>query len=189
MPAHPPTVPWSVTQDISARTGLFEACNVLYRREPLLEAGGFGEAIGFFGEDTVAGRRVLRAGGRDAFAVGAVVRHDVTTPGFRWHLRRARYYVHWPELVRAFPELRGELLWHRLFLRRRSAEALLALAGLLLATRRPAAVVGAAPLLWRHRPRGRSRQAVREAGAAVLFDLAVEAALIEGSARARSVLL
>lgn len=189
VPAHAPTQPWSVTQDVSARTGLFEACNIVYRREALREVGGFGEEIGFFGEDTIAGWRVRRAGGADAFAPAAVVRHDVTTPGYRWHLRRSRYYVHWPALVRAFPEARPDLLWHRWFLRRRSAQSLLAILGLLLALRRPLGLLLMMPLLCEHRPRGRSRQAVREAAGAVLFDLSVEVALVEGSARHRTVLL
>lgn len=181
--------PWSVTQDIAARTGLFEACNVLYRREVLTAVGGFGEDIGFFGEDTVAGWRVLRAGGQDAFAPDAVVLHDVTRPGYTWHLRRARYYAHWPALVRDFPEVRRDLLWHRWFLRRRSAESLLAATGVLLALRHPWTLVAAAPLLWRHRPQGLSREAARHAAGAVAFDLAVEAALVEGSLRTRTVLL
>lgn len=190
-PAGPTDLPWSVTQDIAGRTGLFEACNVLYRREVLRDVGGFGEDIGFFGEDTVAGWRVLRHGGRDVFAPAAVVRHDVTHPGYRWHLRRARYYAHWPDLVRAFPEVRETLLWHRWFLRRRSAETTLGLAGVLAAalTRRPAPVLAVAPLLWRHRPRGATRGALRDAGGALLFDVAVSAALVEGSARTRTVVL
>lgn len=189
LPASPVAGSWAVTQDIAARTGLFEACNVLYRREVLLAAGGFGEGIGFFGEDTVAGWRVLRTGARDAFADAARVRHDVTHPGYGWHLRRARFYAHWPALVRDFPEVRESLLWHHLFLRRRSAESLLALVGLATAVRRPVVGLAALPLLWRHRPRGRSRTALREAAGAVAFDLAVEAALLEGSLRHRTVLL
>lgn len=183
--------PWAVTQDIGSRSGLFEACNILYRRELLLAAGGFGEDIGFFGEDTVAGWRVLRAGGAAAFAHEAVVRHDVTFPGYRWHLGRARYYAHWPALVAEFPEVRDTLLWHRWFLRRRSAESTAALLGLLLAlvTRRPGAAVAGVPLLWRHRPRGRTRADLRDAGGALLFDVAVSAALVEGSVRSRTLLL
>lgn len=191
VPAGPLDERWSVSQDIGSRSGLFEACNVFYRRPTLLEVGGFGEQIGFFGEDTLAGWRVLRTGASDVFAADAVVRHDVTHPGFAWHLRRARYYTHWPELLRELPELREELLWHRWFLRRRSAEAALALGGLVLAvvTRRPAAALAAAPLAWRHRPRGLSRQAVEDAAGALVFDLAVEAALVEGSARTGTVVL
>jgi GT2 family glycosyltransferase len=188
-PAEDSGGPWSVTQDIDARTGLFEACNVLYRREVLKAAGGFGESIGFFGEDTVAGWRVLRAGWRDVFAPDAVVAHDVTRPGYRWHVRRARYYAHWPELIRDFPEVRRDLLWHHWFLRRRSAESLLTLAGLLLARRRPAALIATAPLLWRHRPTGLSREAARQSAGAVVFDLAVELALLQGTVKARTVLL
>ena len=91
VPEHRPTVRWSATQDIPAASGLYEACNVFYRRSALLDAGGFDEEVGFFGEDTVAGWAVERAGWRSAWAPDAVVEHVVTTPGFRWHLwRRAR---------------------------------------------------------------------------------------------------
>jgi GT2 family glycosyltransferase len=190
-PAEPTSGSWDVTQDIGGRTGLFEACNVLYRRELLQRVGGFGEEIGFFGEDTVAGRRVLRTGAREVFARDAVVRHDVTRPGFGWHLRRTRGYAHWPELVRQFPELRRELLWGRVFLRRRSAEAQAALAGVLLAgaRRSPVPLLAAAPLLGRHRPRTPDRGGLLDAARAVAFDLAVAGALVRGSVTARTVVL
>ncbi|MGH3743880.1 MAG: glycosyltransferase family 2 protein [Mycobacteriales bacterium] len=190
VPETTPTVRWSATQDIGAPTGLFEACNVVYRREALLAAGGFAEAVGFFGEDTAAGWAVQRAGWRDAWAPQAVVEHVVTTPGFRWHLRRAGGYANWPALLAAFPEKR-DILWHRLFLRRRSAEADAALLGTLAAAllRSPVPLVAAAPFAWRHRPHGRSRDAVLDAGSAAVFDLAISIALLRGSVAARTPVL
>lgn len=190
VPAVPPTARWSATQDISAPTGLFEACNIVYRRDALLAAGGFDEQVGFFGEDTAAGWAVQRAGWRDAWAPDAVVEHVVTTPGFRWHLRRARGYANWPSLLAAFPEKRT-LLWHGIFLRRRSAEADAALLGLVLAlaARRPALLLAAAPFGWRHRPRGLSRGALVDAGSGAAFDVAVSAALVRGSVASRTPVL
>ncbi|MCW2600407.1 MAG: glycosyl transferase family 2 [Frankiales bacterium] len=190
VPEVEPTVRWSVTQDITSRSGLFEACNVFYRREALLQTRGFDSEVGFFGEDTAAGWAVLRGGWRDAWAPDAVVEHVVTTPGFGWHLRRARGYANWPALLKAFPEQR-DLLWHRVFLRPRSAETgalLLGLAGML-ATRRPAVLLAGVPFLWRHRMRGVSRGAALDAGSEALFDLAVSVALVRGSAKHRSVVL
>ncbi|MCW2779403.1 MAG: glycosyl transferase family 2 [Frankiales bacterium] len=189
VPEHPPTARWSATQDIAAPSGLFEACNVLYRRQALLDAGGFDEQVGFFGEDTAAGWAVERAGWHSTWAGDAVVEHVVTTPGFGWQLRRTRGYANWPALLRAFPEKRS-LLWHGVFLRRRSAETDLALAGVvaaLLGRRR--ALLLAAPFVWRHRPRGLSRGALLDAGSAAAFDVAVGVALLRGSVAARTVVL
>lgn len=186
VPAHQPSQRWSATQDISAESGLYEACNIFYRRDDLLAAGGFDEQVGFFGEDTAAGWSVERAGGRSAWVPAAVVEHVVTTPGFRWHLRRARGYRNWPALIQRFPE-KQSLLWHGVFLRRRSAEtdaALLAVAAVV-ALRRPAPLLAALPFVWRNRPRGLSKGALLDAGSAAAFDVAVSAALLRGSVAAR----
>jgi glycosyltransferase involved in cell wall biosynthesis len=190
VPAEPVTEPWSATQDISAATGLFEACNVFYRREALLATPGFDGAIGFFGEDTAAGWAVQRAGWRDAWAPEAVVEHVVTTPGFRWHLHRAGYYENWPALIKAFPEKR-ELFWHKAFLRRRSAEtdaAVLGVAAAVVAVS-PLPLLGALPFLWRNRPRGANRGALVHSASGALFDLAVGAALVRGSIKHRTPVL
>ena len=190
VPEHPPVRRWSATQDISAPSSLFEACNVLYRRAALLDAGGFDERVGFFGEDTAAGWAVLRAGWHEAWAGDAVVEHVVTTPGLGWHLRRTRGYANWPALLRRFPE-RRDLLWHGVFLRRESAETQAALAGLLaaLTLRRSLPLAAAAPFAWRHRPRGRGRGALADAAGGAAFDLAVAAALLRGSVRHRTAVL
>jgi len=163
---------WDATQEITAFTGRYEACNLFYRRDALLRAGGFDEAIGFFGEDTMAGWAVRRLGGNEKFAADAVVHHAVTYRGLRWHRRRGLRYGNWNKLVRRYPEMRA-LLWHRYFLRRKSAETLLV-----------------APMLWRHRPHTwRQRDAVVDAAGGVLFDLAIEAALLWGSIRERTLVL
>jgi glycosyltransferase involved in cell wall biosynthesis len=192
VPEDPDFTPWSATQRIESPSGLFEACNVFYRRAALLEAGGFDESVGFFGEDTAAGWSVQRAGWRDAWAPDAVVEHVVTTPGFGWHLRRTRGYANWPALLRAFPEKR-EILWHHWFLRRRSAEADGALLGLLLAgmTTSPWPLLAAAPFVRRHLgPHWRDpRAALRRGGRGALFDLAVSIALVRGSVKHRTPVL
>ncbi len=181
VPEHAPTVRWSATQDIGSPTGLFEACNVLYRRDALLGSGGFDEEVGFFGEDTAAGWAVLRAGWREEWAGAAVVEHVVTTPGLGWHLRRTRGYANWPALIHRFPE-RREMLWHGMFLRRRTAEADAAVAGVCaaLVTRRLAPALAAVPFAWRHAPRTLSRRALADSAGAAAFDLAISAALVRG---------
>jgi glycosyltransferase involved in cell wall biosynthesis len=190
VPDRSPTARWSATQDIGRFSGLFEACNVFFRREVLLGTKGFDEDIGFFGEDTAAGWAVERAGWSSAWAEDAVVEHVVTEPGFAWHLRRTRGYANWPALLKAFPEKR-DLLWHKAFLRSRSAETDALVAGLVLSLviRDPLPLVLGAPFAWRHRVRGLSRQAVLDAGGSGLFDLAVLVALVRGSVRHRTVVL
>lgn len=187
---HPPPSPWAVTQQVDQLTWLFEACNLFVRRDPLVAAGGFGEELGFFGEDTIAGWRVVRSGWEAAFAADAVVAHDVTEPGFGWHLRRASYYRNWPGLVRLVPELRAHT-WRHWFLRTRSALALAALAGVLAAAllRRPWLLLAALPLARHHRPHQPTPAALADTGRGILFDLAVEVALVRGTIRHREVLL
>ena len=190
VPEREPTARWSATQDIGRFSGLFEACNVFFRREALVATRGFDEVVGFFGEDTAAGWAVERAGWASAWAQDAVVEHVVTEPGFGWQLRRTRGYANWPALLKAFPEKR-DLLWHQVFLRARSAETDAFLVGLLAAAalRNPLPAVLGVPFLWRHRLRGLSRQAVLDAGGAALFDMLISWALLKGSLRHRSVVL
>lgn len=190
VPAGPVQWPHDATQDLGAFTGLFEACNVFYRRAALRATPGFDEEVGFFGEDSAAGWAVQRAGWADAWAPDAVVEHVVTRPGFGWHLRRTRSYANWPALLKAHPDKRS-LLWHRWFLRQRTAEtdaAVLSVA-VAAATRRPQLALGAAPFLWRHRPRELSRGAVVGGAASAVYDLAVCGALVWGSVRNRKAVL
>ena len=190
VPERPPTVRWSATQDISRFSGLFEACNVFFRRDVLLATSGFDEVVGFFGEDTAAGWAIERAGWSSAWAEDAVVEHVVTEPGFRWHIRRTRGYANWPALLKAFPEKRS-IMWHRLFLRRRSAETDAAVLGVVVAAllRNPLPLAAALPFVWRYRPRSFSRTGLGDAAGAAAFDLAVSAALLKVSVKHRTPVL
>ncbi len=182
---------WSSTQQIDAFSDLYECCNLLYRTSALRAAGGFDPTTGFFGEDTAAGWRVRRAGGRGVFAPDAVVEHDVTHPGAVWHLRRGLQYAAWPRLVREFPEMRTELLHRRVFLRPRSIPVALAAGGILAAavTHRRAPLLAAVPWLRTHRPRRGGVEGLRDSGAGLAFDAAVFAGLVTGSVKERSVVL
>ena len=180
---------WSTTQELTSFTDRYETCNIAYRVAALREAGGFDESVGFFGEDTAAGWSIRRRGWRAAFAERAVVHHAVTHPGLGWHLRRARGYRNWNALVRRFPEIRDELLWHRWFLRPTSAAFTAAVAGVLLARRRPVLLALAVPYAWVRRPAGRHRSDLIDTAGAVAFDAAVFAGLVEGSVRERTVVL
>ena len=180
---------WSATQHLTDLTGRYETCNIAYRTEALRSAGGFDEEVGFFGEDTAAGWAVRRAGWAASFAPDAVVHHAVTHPGLGWHLRRARGYRNWNALVRRFPELRRELLWHRWFLRPSSAAFAAAALGLLAAPWRRPLVLLALPYAWMRRPAGRHRSDLVDAAGAVAFDGAVFAGLVEGTLRERTLVL
>jgi O-antigen biosynthesis protein len=191
IPAEPDLDPFPVTQRIEHFSGRFEACNIAYRRDALLAAGGFDAAIGQYGEDTAAGWRVRDRGGLAKFAETAVVRHAVTYPGRRALLHRARSYAAWPALVSEHPQIRDELLWQRLFLRRRSAafDAAVLGAGLAVASRRWGPLALAAPYVAMRRPKQATRAAVTDAVTAAGFDAAVFAALVAGSIRARTLVL
>jgi len=180
---------WPATQDIGRLSGLYEACNIFYRTDVVRAAGGFDETIGFFGEDVSAGWNVLRLGHRAAFAPDAVVNHAITNPGIGWHLKRALLYWKWARLVRRFPEMRRQLLWHRVFLRPRSAWFLATVVALLAGLKRPALALGAVPYLWWRRPKRLAPRPILDAAGAVGFDAAVCGALLYGSVKERSVVL
>lgn len=191
LPARPLTRRWSASQDIARFTDLYECCNLLYRVGTLRRAGGFSVTDGFFGEDTAAGWRVRRQGGRGVYAADAVVRHDTTTPGLLWHLRRALGYQAFPALVRQFPEMRTELLHRRVFLRPRSVPVVMAALGLLVALAGPRRLpaLAALPWLWAHRPDRRGRAGLADAASGLLYDAAVLTGLLLGSVRHRRAVL
>lgn len=182
---------WARSQLIDEFTGRFETCNIFYRRADVLAVGGFDETLGFFGEDLVLGYDVLERGVEVVFEPDAMVHHEVQDDDFVGILRRTRYYRNWPALVRRHPRIRRDLLWHRWFLRRRSAEIDLAVAGLLAAAvaRRPVFVLAAAPYLRGRAPMVRQPGGLAELGRLILFDLAVAGALVEGSIRTRSLVV
>lgn len=109
--------------------GLYPTCNVFYRREAFDRAGGFDAGIarryGFrpderaqglgFGEDTLLGWRVRRAG-TAVYEPAAVVAHHVFPPDVRDQLSRTLQAAAFPALVREVPELRTTLLGHGVLL-------------------------------------------------------------------------
>jgi GT2 family glycosyltransferase len=182
--------PWPATIEVTEFTKRFESCNLVFRREALVGSDGFDEEVGHFWEDTAAGFAVLRQGWRAAFVDDAVVRHDVTYPGFRWQLARARKNAHAVAVLRRYPELRRELFWGRIFLRSRNARFLGFLAGLGLAPWWRPALLLALPYALERRPRrldpGHLWHYVVEG---FLYDGAVCVGMIEGSLVYRRVLL
>jgi glycosyltransferase involved in cell wall biosynthesis len=205
--------PLSRTQWTPAEFGLYETCNIAYRRDALAASGppapvgpfdlGFADQISGllgrwfgrypFGEDTELGWRVKRAGAGSRFAVHAVVEHHVFPPDPKLQVRRGILAAGFPLLVGRVPELRDVFLWHRYVLGspRLRVWAALGGAGLAAAGRRPAPALLAVPYLWRlvqpHRPGRKPR--LRAAPVIAAKDLVETGALVYGSIRAKRVVL
>ncbi len=188
--------PWGRTLSVAGVSGLTETANLGCRRADVLAVGGFPSARLLsgraFGEDVLLGARLARRG-KVRTAPQAVVEHRVLPGSYRDHLHERHRLRGFPLLARAVPELRrGAVLG--VFLSRRSALVDVGVAGVVLA----AALRTVGPLAlatpwavsaWQRaagRP-GRPRP-VRAAQIGV-GDLVGLAGLLEGSVRARRLLL
>lgn len=192
---------WDRTVWVLRPTWLFETCNVAYRRQDVLAAGGFPAAREAFvgphgrvaGEDALLGWTVLAAGRRLHFEPSALVHHRHLPAGYRdWVLEQ------WGRSVFCALAGRGPFgrrpLWGRWFLAPRSAAwdlAVLAVGAAVL-TRRTPWLAGVAPWMALALPDARSRGGrpvpVRLAQLAV-GDAVGMAALAVGSWRHRQVVL
>lgn len=199
-----PQGPLTRSQSTQYEYGLYETCNIAYRRSALPADGPFlpdvqltiqryvGSSIGnqAFGEDVDLAWRVKRAGAGSRFAADAVVNHHVfpSDPLYLW--RRAALVAGFPVLISRFPELRAAFLWRRVLLGRHRLFIWLALLGLLSLTV-PVQVALFVPWLWHlvrpHRSGWRGR--LKALPVLVVRDLIETAALVYGSARARSLVL
>ena len=180
---------WAVTQRLEEFSDRYETCNIFYRRSVLEEVGGFDEEIIFFGEDAVPGWKARRLGVVAEFAPDALVYHAVTHPGPRYFLRWAMQHGNWATLVRRFPEMRREVLWAGVFVKRSHAGLITALVGLGLGIVWRPALALCIPYLWHRRPRALSRDAVLDQLLAGWFDIAVLVGLAAGSVRERTIVL
>lgn len=188
-PAEPMTG-WAKTLRYERLSGLYESCNVFYRRDVLSAVGGFDEDITTpFGEDTAVGWKARRLGVSTEFAHDALVLHDVTYPPLRYWWRYAMMHGHFATLVRRFPEMRRELLWLRYFVWRDhavfDAAAFGAVAGFVW---RPAWAL-VLPYLYLRRPRRLSRYEIKLALTWPLYDAAILIGLLTGSVRERTLVL
>jgi glycosyltransferase involved in cell wall biosynthesis len=189
-PEEPITRAWGASLDVPVFSGRYESCNVFFRRDAFTASEGFDEVVGHFWEDTAAGLAVRRGGWEARFAATALVRHDVTYPGYWWWVRRAGKNENVAHVVARYPEVRDHLLWGRVFLHQRDALYLLMVAGLLATPRRPAAAVLALPYVIHRRPgmvSGRPR--LRGMAQSLIFDGAGIAGTLRGAIRNRVLVL
>lgn len=191
LPEQPITQGWPATICVERFSHRYEACNLIFRREALTGSAGFDEHVGHFWEDTAAGYAVRRNGWEVAFAADALVHHDVTYPGFFWHLKRVRRNANLAPVVRAYPELRRDVLFGRVFLAARDARFLAAVTGLALAPSRRRALALALPYVVANAPRGEAWVLPRVKGYAqeVVYDAARLGAMARASLRHRTLVL
>jgi GT2 family glycosyltransferase len=146
---------WTLAREVGDETPWFEGCNIGFRRDALEATGGFDEEIGWYGEDTAAGWKVVDAGWERDFAPAAVVVHDLEERDLRWRLRNAWLERNLIALAGRHPGLRHGF-WRRWAFRPESASFPLAVLGALGALRHPALLGLALPYarvrwrLWRH---------------------------------------
>ena len=198
-PADEPHGPWDRSIDVAGPTPWFETSNLAVPRKEFIAAGGFPvddllpgrQSPRGFGEDVLLGHTLAERIGQ-RWVPEAVVQHRWLPGEFRGHLSGQWRVVGFPLLVRRLPSLR-RALFGRMFLSARSATFDLAVAAIVLGGLvTPWALLGLAPwclVAWPDaRRRGRLRAPLRLAQLAVA-DAVTFAALLDGSVRARRVLL
>ena len=193
---------WDHTIAVRVETGLFETCNLGYRRDDVINAGGFKPLAGyragrggqpFGGEDTMLGWNIVRAhDARVAFATDALVRHRIEPRDYRGWLHAKAGISIFVALLAHVPELRRRMFL-RVFLNARTAAFDLAVVSIVvaLATRSYVVAVLAVPYLWHlvpKRTRALRRWAQRLPGM-VISDVVVAWSLMRASVRHRRLVL
>lgn len=126
------------TMSVASESGLYETCNIAYRRELLERLEGFDEAFRYpYGEDVELGWRAKAAGARTVFSAAAVVEHDIARQTLNGRIHDLRRLDGVALVAKRHPALRS-YFYRRLFYRRSHALALLALVGAAAALTRPA---------------------------------------------------
>jgi glycosyltransferase involved in cell wall biosynthesis len=206
--------PLSRSQWTLAETGLYETCNVAYRRDVLDDGSTVGPfSLGFadvvartldrrrahlpFGEDTELAWRVKRRGVPTRFATYAVVDHEVWPPRAALLLQRAAVSGAFPALVAQVPELRSRFLTAGVFLGPRRVTWWIAAGSVAAAAAARSPWPLLATLVYADRGLGlrdlgrpgHRRARIRAVPTLVRRDLAETVALVRGSWRARSLVL
>lgn len=174
--------PFSVTLTIGGPNRLYQTCNIAYPRSLLERLGGFDESFRHpCGEDVDLGRRAEVAGAELVYAPDALVHHAVHEPGVWRIVRRMHIWTDAVRILKMYPDVR-EMLVHRVFWKRSHPPLVLALAGLLLASRRRrSGLLLVAPYVAHYR--GRS------VAAHLAVDTAELVTMVAGSLKHRTLML
>jgi GT2 family glycosyltransferase len=185
---HYPWTDWTVYREIRWPTPWFEGCNLFFRRDALEATGGFDEGIGWFGEETALGWAVVSAGWERAFEDGAVIRHDLGERGVRWHMRNRYNERNLIGIAERYPRFR-QSFWRPWAVHRENVVFAVALVGLAVGVRRPAALVLTLPYLRQRKPHWGHPRFVRLLGERVAVDAAALAGMVRGSVEHRRLVL
>jgi GT2 family glycosyltransferase len=131
------------TVEVTGPIPTYPNANLFYRRESLEAAGGYDEKLSS-GEDTDLAYRVLALGGEARYLDSSLVWHAVRPVDFLGQLRSLPRWSALPEVVRRHPQLRV-MAHRRYFWKDTHPKAWLALIGLVLGIRRPAALLLTVP--------------------------------------------
>jgi GT2 family glycosyltransferase len=179
-PEDAPIGNWTLTRQIDGPTPYFEGLNIFYRRAALEGTGGFDEEIANYGEDAALGWAVVDAGWLRGYAADAVVYHDAEERGVRYHLWAGLLERNVALIAKRHPRFREEAFWRPWAFRSKDAKFTLALVGVLVAVRRPAALVASVPYAHHLYTRRPSRSSLKSQGRWFLERIAVDAAQFVG---------
>jgi GT2 family glycosyltransferase len=143
---------WWVWRVVEQPEPEFMACNIFYRRAAFETTGGFDEEIGWWGEDTAAGWRVLDAGWERGFSADAVAEHPVERRGWGFFVRNGLRERNMVRLGVTHPGYRAEKYWRPWAYRREDAIFTLALASVVASVWFLPSVVLVLPYMWQRRP-------------------------------------
>ena len=191
-----PLGPFDRTLWVESARGFFETANLFAHRQLFEQVGYFDEWLRIggrpFAEDLWFGWRAVRAGARTAFEPAALVNHAVFARGPAGYIGERRRLAYFPAVARRVPEFRRGM-FGRVFLTRRTAALDAALLGVVVAAlrRSPAPLAAALPYASTvaRSARPYRRRAPLVAAVGVAADLVGAAALVKGSARARSLVI
>lgn len=145
-----PREQWTLAREVDGESPWFEGCNLAFRKAALDATGGFDEELGWYGEDTAAGWKVVDAGWARGFVTDAVVDHDLEVRDARWRIKQAWLERNLVELAGRHPGLRAEF-WRRWAFRAESATLPLAIGGLAAAWVHPLGALLVVPYLRNRR--------------------------------------